>query len=109
MRCGFAVLGDEAVDDGVEAGFGSAEFDEAGDGEVEEGFDAGEGDDEVVEAHDGVDFVVDGADVVGDFGVEEGAGDDLERECMLAAAMSMVWPGCHWSRWVAALATIWSP
>ncbi len=77
---GFAVLADEAVDYGVEAGFGSAEFGEAGDGEVEEVFEAGEGDDEVVEAHDGVDFVVDGADVGGDFGVEEGAGYDLERE-----------------------------
>ena len=70
----------EAVDYGVEAGFGAAEFCDAGDGEVEEGFDAGEGDDEVVEAHDGVDLVVDGADVGGDFGVEEGAGYDLERE-----------------------------
>ena len=64
------VLGDEAVDDGVEAGFGFAEFHDAGDGEVEEGFDAGEGDDEVVEMHDGVDFIVDGADVGGDVGVE---------------------------------------
>ncbi len=43
-------------------------------------FEAGEGDDEVVEAHDGVDFVVDGADVGGDFGVEEGASYDFERE-----------------------------
>ncbi len=77
---GFAVFVDEAVDYGVEAGFGAAEFGDAGDGEVEEVFDAGEGDDEVVEAHDGVDFVVDGADVGGDFGVEEGAGYDLERE-----------------------------
>ena len=108
-RCGrrlFAALVDEAVDDGVEAGAGAAELRDAGDGEVEEGFDAREGDDEVVEAHDGVDFVVDGADVGGDFGVEEGAGDDLEREGHLAAAMSMVWPGCHWSRWWAAMETM---
>src|SRR6266700_699362 len=46
----------------------------------EEGLDAGEGDDEVVEVHDGVDFVVDGADVGRDVGVEERAGYDFERE-----------------------------
>ena len=74
------MFADEAVDDGVEAGFGSAELDDAGDGQVEEVFEPGEGDDEVVEAHDGVDFVVDAADVGGDLGVEEGAGDDFERE-----------------------------
>ncbi len=74
------MLADEAVDYRVEAGFGSAERDEFGDGEVEEVFEPGEGNDEVVEAHDGVDFIVDAADVVGDFGVEEGAGDDFERE-----------------------------
>ena len=78
--CGSPVFGDEAVDDGVEVGFGSAEFDEAGDREMEKVFEPGKGDDEVVEAHDGVDFIVDGADVGGDFGVEEGAGDDFERE-----------------------------
>ena len=71
---------DDAVDDGVEAGTGAAEFDHAGDGQVEKAFEFGEADDEVVEAHDGVDLVVDAADVVGDFGVEEGASDDLERE-----------------------------
>ena len=75
---GGAVLVDEAVHDGVEAGFGAAEFDDAGYGEVEEGLHAGEGDEEVVEAHDGVDLVVDAADVGGDFGVEEGAGYDFE-------------------------------
>ena len=75
-----SVFVDEAIDYGVEAGFGAAEFCDAGDGEVEEGFDAGEGDDEVVEAHDGVDFVVDGEDVGCDFGVEEGAGYDFEGE-----------------------------
>ena len=57
-----------------------AELDEFGDGEVDEIFEPGEGDDEVVEAHDGVDLVVDAADVGGDLGVEEGAGDDFERE-----------------------------
>ncbi len=77
---GFAVLADEAVDYGVETGFGTAELHDAGDGQVHEGLDPGEGDDEVVEAHDGVDLVVDAADVGGDLGVEEGAGDDLERE-----------------------------
>ena len=74
------MFGDEAIDDGVEAGFGFAKFDDAGDGEVEEGLDSRKGDDEVVEAHDGVDFVVDGADVGSDVGVEEGAGYDFERE-----------------------------
>jgi len=74
------VFGDEAVDYGVEAGFGFAKFDEARDGQMEEGFEFGEGDDEVVEVHDCVDLVVDAADVVGDLGVEEGAGYDLERE-----------------------------
>src|SRR5579871_155038 len=74
------MFGDEAVDYGVEANFGTAKFYDAGDGEVENGLHAGEGDEEVVEVHDGVDLVVDAADVVGDFGVEEGAGDDLERE-----------------------------
>ena len=49
-------------------------------GQMEVATRAGHGDEEVVEAHDGVDFVVDAADVGGDFGVEEGAGDDLERE-----------------------------
>jgi len=47
---------------------------------MEDGLHAGEGDEEVVEVHDGVDLVVDAADVVGDFGIEEGVGDDLERE-----------------------------
>ncbi len=47
---------------------------------MDEIFEAGEGDDEVVEAHDGVDLVVDAADVGGDLGVEEGAGDDFEGE-----------------------------
>ena len=45
---------------------------------MEKVFEPGKGDDEVVEAHDGVDFIVDGADVGGDFGVEESAGDDFE-------------------------------
>ncbi len=72
------MLRDEAVDYGVEARFGFAEFDDAGDGEMEEGLDAGEGNDEVVEMHDGVDFVVDSADVGGDVGVEERAGYDFE-------------------------------
>ncbi len=74
------MFGDEAVDDGVEARFGLAELHDARDGQVEEGLDAREGDDEVVEAHDGVDFIVDGADVGRDVGVEEGAGYDFERE-----------------------------
>jgi hypothetical protein len=78
--CGFAMLVDEAVDGGVEAALGAAKLHDAGDGEVEEGFDFREGDDEVVDAHDGVDFVVDAADVGGDLGVEEGAGDDFEGE-----------------------------
>ena len=71
---------DEAVDHGVEAGFGAAELYDAGDGEVQEGLDSRKGDEEVVEVHDGVDLVVDAADVGGDFGIEEGAGDDFERE-----------------------------
>lgn len=81
---GGAVLGDEAVDDLVEAGAGAAEVADApdgnGEGKVEHGLQPGEGDEEVVDLHDGVDLVVDAADVVGDLGVEEGAGDDLERE-----------------------------
>ena len=74
------MLADEAVDDGVEAGLRAAELDDAGDRQMQERLDAREGDDEVVEIHDGVDFVVDAADVGGDLGVEEGAGDDFERE-----------------------------
>src|ERR1700722_14715813 len=50
----FAVLADEAVYYGVEAGFRVAEIYEAGDGEVKEGLDFGEGYDEVVEVPDGV-------------------------------------------------------
>ena len=76
----FAALANDAVDDRVEAGAGAAEFDDAGDGEVDETLEGGEGDEEVVEIHDGVDFVVDGANLVGDFGVEEGAGGDFERK-----------------------------
>ncbi len=76
---------------------------------MEEGFDAGEGDEEVVEVHDGVDLVVDAADVVGDFGVEEGAGDDFEREGHHGGADVDGLVGLPRSRWAAALATIWSP
>ncbi len=75
-----AAFADDAVDDGVEAGAGATEFDDAGYGEVDEALKGGEGDEEVVEAHDGVGLVVDGADLVGDGGVEEGAGGDLEGE-----------------------------
>ncbi len=77
---GGALFVNEAVDDLIERGLGAAEAGDAGDGEVEEALDGGEGDDEVVEVHDGVDFVVDAKDVGGDLGVEEGAGDDFERE-----------------------------
>ena len=73
-----AAAGDHGGDDGVELGAAAAEFDDAGDGPVEDALEAGEGDEEVVEAHDGVDFVADGEDVGGDFGVEEGAGYDVQ-------------------------------
>ena len=75
-----AAAGDHGGDDFVEAGARFAEFDDAGDGPVEELFQHGEGDEEVVEVHDDVDFVADGEDFGGDFGVEDGAGDDVERE-----------------------------
>ena len=74
------MLGDEAFNDGVEASLGATEADDFRDGQVDEPLHAREGDDEVVDVHDGVDLVVDAADVGGDLGVEEGAGDDLERE-----------------------------
>ena len=75
------MFADEAVYDCVEMGFGFAEGVEFGDGpSAGPLFELGECDDEVVEAHDGVDLVVDGADVGGDLGVEEGARDDFQRQ-----------------------------
>ena len=77
---GGAFFADEAVDYGVERFFARRNLRDSGDGEVEVGLELGEGDDEVVEVHDGVDLVVDAADVGVDFGGEERAGDDFERE-----------------------------
>ena len=47
---------------------------------MEDALEAGEGYKKIIEAHDGVDFIADGEDVGGDFGVEEGAGDDVQAE-----------------------------
>ena len=76
----FAASRDHAGDDGVEASAGAAELHNAGDGEVEKALEHGERDEKVVETHDGVGLGIDGEDVGGDFGVEEGARDDAERE-----------------------------
>ena len=71
-------------------------------------FEAGEGDEEVVEAHDGVDFVAHGEDVGGDFGVEEGAGDDVEGQLHhLVVDVDGLVGGPSGRRIPAALETIW--
>ena len=71
---------DHGIDYGIEAGLGFAEARQHGDGDApaQQIFGAGHGDEVVVHLHDGVGFVVDGGDLGGDFGIEEGAGGDLK-------------------------------
>src|SRR5262249_27890489 len=77
---GGAMLGDEAVNDGVEAGSGAAGSDDAGDGGMEEVLHGRGGGGGVGEGHGGGELGGDASGVVGDVGVEERTGDDLERE-----------------------------
>ena len=74
------MLADEAVNHFIETRLGLAKLHDSGDRPMQEQLDARKGDDEVVEVHDGVGIVVDATDCRVDFGVEQGAGDDFERE-----------------------------